>query len=717
MNLSIKWLVSALIAIGISSIMILGGTAFVSNYVMRQSQGELIQAINIAGVISEMSNIISSYLIYEEKILTTRNLQDLISPEVARKLKVRFDNELEELDRISQVQPELIPVIGSIKKSYEQFLINNKYLPELVFATLSLNERLDALELVINKEADTLLRELGAISGKINLQSARNVRNIRTDLKNVDELIQDPEKGGKILTELSTLLKSQQIQAEEVIDQIVLEVTKLISMMHQMQQETNPDSLINLKNNEMVHLIENVSPLMKKIAVITEDNEKIRGISQHTILLFQTMVDQLIVDKDSVYNLRIQFIKQKNDLFQTVDNSQELVVDFTEDFIRLEKIVNAIGQNAIRRAEKFTLYGFYAQTAVAIAVLIAMITIGWYILTSITHSINNLIGAMQDISSGKSDLSRRVDVSGLSELTTVSHEFNTMVEKLDAAQNMLKEINAAYNMFVPHKGLQLIGKESILDVDLGDSSQKIMTVLFSDIRGFTSLSEKMTPEENFDFINLYLGQINPIIKEYDGFIDKYIGDAIMALFPGENAELAIDAGLGMLKKLDTFNRYRLSTGETPIRIGVGINTGRLMLGTIGHKERMEETVIGDTVNLASRIESLNKNYGTELIISEGTYQRIKDPTKYDIRFIGIARARGKEQATGLYEIYSLNPDETRKQKQITHDMFNKALDIYQEKDFLGAKKMFEDCLKQSPNDTVAKYYILDIENNLKNNQK
>ena len=171
---------------------------------------------------------------------------------------------------------------------------------------------------------------------------------------------------------------------------------------------------------------------------------------------------------------------------------------------------------------------------------------------------------------------------------------------------------------MPQAFLAIVGKPSIVEVELGDNKRKNMTILFSDIRNFTTLSEAMTPDENFAFINAYLERMGPVIRDHNGFIDKYIGDAIMALF--ESPTMRVRAGLAMLDTLDAFNAERRAAGLEPIGIGIGINTGSLMLGTIGEKHRMDGTVISDAVNLASRIESLTKDYHVGLLISQFTVE-------------------------------------------------------------------------------------------------
>ncbi|MCZ0900498.1 adenylate/guanylate cyclase domain-containing protein, partial [Microcoleus sp. HI-ES] len=196
----------------------------------------------------------------------------------------------------------------------------------------------------------------------------------------------------------------------------------------------------------------------------------------------------------------------------------------------------------------------------------------------------------------------------LSGPAAISIQNSKLYTEVRQNESRLAQLNKAYERFIPHQFLQFLEKSSIIDVELGDQVQLEMSVLFSDIRDFTTLSETMTPEDNFKFINSYLSRMEPVINENNGFIDKYIGDAIMALFSGE-ADNAVKAGIAMLHRLAEYNEYCANAGCAPIQIGIGINTGSLMLGTVGGPNRMDGTVISDAVNLASRVESLTKNYG------------------------------------------------------------------------------------------------------------
>ena len=252
------------------------------------------------------------------------------------------------------------------------------------------------------------------------------------------------------------------------------------------------------------------------------------------------------------------------------------------------------------------------------------------------------------------------DVAERKQAETERHKF---IEKLfELNQNLEKSLDAeseltdAYGRFVPHQFLNLLGYESIIDVNLGDQVQQEMSVLFADIRDFTTLSETMTPQENFNFINAYLSRMEPAITSNNGFIDKYIGDAIMALF-SDFADDAVKAGIAMLNILTNYNQDRQRVGYVPIQIGIGINSGSLMLGTVGGKSRMDSTVISDAVNLASRIEGLTKDYSVPLLISHQTLERLRNPADYAIRIVDKVQVKGKSQYVVVYEVFDADPPE------------------------------------------------------------
>ncbi|MGE5660132.1 MAG: adenylate/guanylate cyclase domain-containing protein, partial [Actinomycetota bacterium] len=291
----------------------------------------------------------------------------------------------------------------------------------------------------------------------------------------------------------------------------------------------------------------------------------------------------------------------------------------------------------------------------------------------------------------------------LSGQAAISIQNSKLYTEVRENESRLAQLNQAYERFVPNQFLQFLNKSSIVDVQLGDNVQLEMSVLFSDIRDFTTLSEKMTPENNFKFINSYLSCMELAIAENSGFIDKYIGDAIMALFSGE-ADNAVKAGISMLHRLFEYNQNRANSGLAPIQNGIGINTGILMLGTVGGQNRMDSTVISDAVNLASRVESLTKNYGVSLLITQQTYARLTNLSEYAIRTIDTVKVKGKSEAVTVYEVFNADPPEIKEGKLTTLPLFVEALGLYGEGNCVEAAQLFADCLRLNPGDRVAKIY-------------
>jgi len=269
---------------------------------------------------------------------------------------------------------------------------------------------------------------------------------------------------------------------------------------------------------------------------------------------------------------------------------------------------------------------------------------------------------------------------------------------------LLSKINIAYGRFVPHEFLKFLERESIVDVQLGDQVQKEMTVLFADIRSFTSLSERMSPKENFDFLNAYLSRVSPVIRNHNGFIDKYIGDAVMALFP-QTADDAVQAAIEMQKQVSLYNSYRQENGYDPIAIGIGLHSGTLMLGTVGESQRMETTVIADAVNLASRLEGLTKVYGVDILISDQTLYRLDNREKYSCRFLDRVKVKGKSQPVEVFEVYDANPPRLIELKRQTCDEFEQGVTLYVEKNFAQAQQVFQQVLQRNDQDRVTQLYI------------
>ena len=264
-------------------------------------------------------------------------------------------------------------------------------------------------------------------------------------------------------------------------------------------------------------------------------------------------------------------------------------------------------------------------------------------------------------------------------------------------------LTKAYQRFVPPQLLKNLGRTSIVDVKLGDQVNVEMSILFSDIRSFTAISEAMSPSENFAFVNAYLSRMGPIIRARRGYIDKFMGDGVMALFPDSAAD-AVFAAVEMQKELHSYNDEQNRSGAPQINVGIGINTGQMMLGTLGEADRMEGSVISDAVNLASRLEGLTKRYGSKVIISEHTFRTL-DATKIACREIDSVVVKGKGKPVRVFEVIDAEPPLIARMKNENLGQFNKAISLYKEQRFVKARDLFKYILEHSENDGAARLYV------------
>lgn len=332
-----------------------------------------------------------------------------------------------------------------------------------------------------------------------------------------------------------------------------------------------------------------------------------------------------------------------------------------------------------------------------------------YIILFVKWTTEDIVQPMQELlesmkKTGEGQMNQYALVRTNDEIGELTEGYNDMSLKIKNQIQNIKKINIANQRFVPQQFLDFLNRSNITDVQKGDQVQKEMTVLFSDIRSFTSLSEKMTPKENFDFINTFLEHMEPAINSNNGFIDKYIGDAIMALF-GKKTDDAIDAALSMRKQLALLNNKLLLENKSPIEIGIGIHTGNLMLGIVGGSERLQGTVISNAVNLASRIEGLTKLYGIPLIITEDVKSNIVDKNKYAFRYIDNVRVLGKKEAVKLYEVLdrSTNPELCEKLIEMLPD-YQRAIDLYLNQEFEKALLILSKISDQCKNDKIVNMY-------------
>lgn len=301
------------------------------------------------------------------------------------------------------------------------------------------------------------------------------------------------------------------------------------------------------------------------------------------------------------------------------------------------------------------------------------------------------------------------------ELGQLARVFTHMVKTVKArekemieANHKLEELLVAYGRFVPNDYLRFLRKNSITDVQLGDHVSKSMAVMFSDIRSFTTLSESMTPKENFAFVNAYLKRVSPEIRNNHGLIVKFLGDGMMAVFP-EGADDAIAAGVAMFKAVELYNQERQQDGRVPIHVGIGVHVGQMMLGMVGEANRMQGDAFSDNVNLTARLEGLTKFYGVSLLLSEPALQHLSHPENYRIRFLDRAIVKGRNEPIGVYEVLDAEAEAVRSLKLQTQPDFEQGLESYRAGDLGAATASFDKVLSVNPDDKTAKLYLERVE--------
>jgi class 3 adenylate cyclase/CheY-like chemotaxis protein len=297
-------------------------------------------------------------------------------------------------------------------------------------------------------------------------------------------------------------------------------------------------------------------------------------------------------------------------------------------------------------------------------------------------------------------------------LARVNTHLTIQRQQLQLAEtDKMKAMTEIFEKFIPKQFLSRVAEKGIENIGLGKAENDNITILFSDIRSFTTYSEGMSPEELFGFLNEYLSIMNDQIHKNSGFIDKFIGDAIMALFdhPDKNnqveAQQAVKAAIDMQIALREYNVERTNHGHQSIQAGIGIHSGSVMIGTIGSEERMDFTVLGDNVNLASRIESLTKQYGAGILISDSTLRLYGDLDQLSFREIDWVKVKGKTEPVELYEIFNHDSQENQELKKRAGSQILRGLTQRRRKDWDKAIAAFEKSLAIYPEDRVAKHHI------------
>jgi class 3 adenylate cyclase len=275
----------------------------------------------------------------------------------------------------------------------------------------------------------------------------------------------------------------------------------------------------------------------------------------------------------------------------------------------------------------------------------------------------------------------------------------------DALQQQLT-LTEAYSRFTPKEYLRFLGHTSILDVQLGDYRSERMTVLFCDIRAYTSIAELLSAEENFQFLSVYLEKMTEIITSHGGMVNQLLGDGILAFFNAPDE--ALQASIAMQILLQNYQIHNRQGDPMPIKAGIGLHSGEVIIGIMGNAKRMDTGIVSDTVNAASRIEGLTKHFGVNVLLSEMVVEQLQAKASTSFRFIGRVRMKGKKAAIGLYECFEGDQPEMKAKKAASLPAFQQAMDLYTRQEFQAAQEQFVQLIAQSPDDALLHYYAAKI---------
>jgi predicted ATPase/class 3 adenylate cyclase len=275
--------------------------------------------------------------------------------------------------------------------------------------------------------------------------------------------------------------------------------------------------------------------------------------------------------------------------------------------------------------------------------------------------------------------------------------------QLQAAHEYRRSLMDAQSKFVPNELLRILDIDDLRRVHSGHRVERQMTVLISDIRGYTTLLEDMNVSDAGNLAMGFLRAVELPIISCNGMIQDVRGDEIVAVFDSESD--AVRGGLAMLRSLREHNRDRLAHGSEELQVGIGINTGPVGVGLVGGVNRMVLTIIGDAVNVAARIESTNKRYGTALLISDATYSRLARPDEFDMRRMERVMVVNRRRPVTIYEVYEEDPAPLRDAKRSAQPVFDEAFGLFDAGDTVQARTVFEKCRLLLPDDTVATLHL------------
>lgn len=301
-------------------------------------------------------------------------------------------------------------------------------------------------------------------------------------------------------------------------------------------------------------------------------------------------------------------------------------------------------------------------------------------------------------------LSRRVDIHR----SALKNEDDA---RFQAAADEALKLTQTFQKFVPRQFVEHMANSDVDSLGLGYAAENNVAIMFCDIRGFAGFSERITPQELMNFLNSYFTRMNDPIHQNHGFIDKFMGDAIMSLFdhpggtPQQKAMDAINAALDLRKALVIYNGHRKNSNYEAINMGIGIHFGPVIMGTVGSEDRMDTTVIGDSVNIASRLESLTPKYKADIIVSAQVLKTIGSGYPVKTRLLDWVRVKGRKTPIEIYEVLSHLPEEEQERRLASQSKIAAGVACRINQQWDDAISFFEAAIAMNPDDSLAHHHL------------
>lgn len=307
--------------------------------------------------------------------------------------------------------------------------------------------------------------------------------------------------------------------------------------------------------------------------------------------------------------------------------------------------------------------------------------------------------AISRLSNGK--VASDIVVGGGKQFQEMETNLNKINENYKEKENFIKRTKLEYEKYIPKQFLKFLGKNSILELELGNQVQKEVTTMFVDIHNSTSVSTTLSLEENFNYINSYLNVVSPIIRKFNGFVDKYLGDGILAVFI--KPENALECAVAITKVIE--NKNLLNKNLPNLDVGISINTGEVVFGVVGEEERKSPTIISDAVNLGSKMEDFNKYFGSKIIFSKRTLNSLKIDYPLSYRYVGSLTLGDDKEYISLFESLEYYNKKKREKLENEKTNFEQAVRYFNLGKCNQAKLLFEQILKNIRDDKISYMYF------------